>query len=59
MCAAYESCYLLTLRALVQVNSMIKQLPNHIHGYVYTVLTSGSATVLGIALYGWSVWRTL
>ena len=52
-------CNLLTGKAMLQVNTMIKQLPNHIHGYVYTVLTFASASVLGIAIYGWSVWRTL
>ena len=44
---------------LMQVRAQLQGWPEKLHGYLYPFITIATGNVLGIALYGWSVWRTL
>ena len=53
-CFAYSKCFL-----LLQVRAQLQGWPEKLHGYLYPFITFVTSTVLGVILYGWSVWRTL
>lgn len=43
----------------LQVRAQLQGWPDNLHGYIYPFVTIASGVVLGIVLYGWSVWSTL
>ncbi len=43
----------------MQVRAQLQGWPEKVHGYLYPFITIATGNFLGIALYGWSVWRTL
>ena len=47
------------MHKLMQVRVQLQGWPEKLHGYLYPLLTIASANVLGVVVYGWSVWRTL
>lgn len=44
---------------IAEVRAQLQGWPEKVHGYLYPFITIATGNVLGIALYGWSVWRTL
>ncbi|KAL0053769.1 hypothetical protein WJX82_010502 [Trebouxia sp. C0006] len=44
---------------IAEVRAQLQGWPEKLHGYLYPFITIATGNVLGIALYGWSVWRTL
>ena len=41
---------------LEQVAKLAEAVPDNIRAYTYTLLSLGGGIVLGLAIYGWSVW---
>ncbi|KAL0029574.1 hypothetical protein WJX79_005229 [Trebouxia sp. C0005] len=44
---------------IAEVRAQLQGWPEKVHGYWYPFITIATGNVLGIALYGWSVWRSL
>lgn len=44
---------------IAEVRAQLQGWPEKLHGYIYPFITISTGVILGIALYGWSVWRTL
>ena len=44
---------------LMQVRAQLQGWPEKVHGYLYPFITIAAGIVLGIVLYGWSVWRVI
>lgn len=49
----------LPLLVFLQVRAQLQGWPEKVHGYLYPFITIATGNVLGIILYGWSVWRTM
>ena len=43
----------------MQVHVQLQAWPEKVHGYLYAFATVATSNVLGVILYGWSVWRTM
>ena len=52
-------CLIVGCCTLMQVRAQLQGWPEKLHGYLYPFITIATGNILGIVLYGWSVWRTL
>lgn len=44
---------------MVQVHVQLQAWPEKVHGYLYASVAIAISNILGVVLYGWSVWRTI
>lgn len=54
-----QSIPLTEVFCVVQIYTQFNALPAKFNAYIYILVTIGTGAILGIVIYGWSVWAYL